>query len=138
MRRILNYHLIFIDDSVGGQVYYSAGASVISDIPSKAHWPVKAHAWVNAGRLDGVNQGSFNVSYLWPRNRLIPLCALTAVPLTQTLSQTLARPSISAGVGLIYRFDPIRVEVNFGVPLVASRSDGQRRGVQVGMGLEFL
>jgi len=66
------------------------------------------------------------------------LRALTAVPLTQTLSQTLARPSISAGVGLIYRFDPIRVEVNFGVPLVASRSDGQRRGVQVGMGLEFL
>jgi len=41
-------------------------------------------------------------------------------------------------VGIIYRFDPIRVEVNFGVPLVASRSDGSARGVQVGMGLEFL
>jgi outer membrane protein insertion porin family len=47
-------------------------------------------------------------------------------------------PSISAGVGLIYRFDPIRVEVNFGVPLVASKSDDAKRGLQVGMGLEFM
>ncbi|PPQ85020.1 hypothetical protein CVT25_010409 [Psilocybe cyanescens] len=105
------------DDSVGGELYYSAGASVISDIPYKAHWPVKAHAWVNAGRLDNIDQ---------------------AVPLPHTLSRTLSRPSLSAGLGLIYRFDPIRVEVNFGVPLAASQSDGMRRGVQVGIGLEFL
>jgi len=38
----------------------------------------------------------------------------------------------------MYRFDPIRLEVNFGVPLAAARSDGWRRGFQVGMGLEFL
>ena len=50
----------------------------------------------------------------------------------------LSRPSISVGLGLIYRFDPVRVEVNFGVPLVASKSDGSRKGVEVGMGLEFL
>ena len=51
---------------------------------------------------------------------------------------SLSRPSISVGLGLIYRFNPVRVEVNFGVPLVASKSDGSRKGVQVGMGLEFL
>lgn len=45
---------------------------------------------------------------------------------------------MSVGVGLIYRLDPIRVEVNFGLPLVANQSDGSRRGFQVGMGLEFL
>jgi outer membrane protein insertion porin family len=50
----------------------------------------------------------------------------------------LRKPSISAGVGLIYRFDPVRVEVNFGVPLVASKSDGVRKGFQVGIGIEFL
>ncbi|KAF8962336.1 surface antigen-domain-containing protein [Flammula alnicola] len=105
------------DDSVGGELYYSAGVSVISSIPTKAHWPVKTHAWVNAGRLDGVNQD---------------------VPLKDTIAASLSRPSISAGVGLIYRFDPVRVEVNFGVPLAANKSDGMRRGVQVGMGLEFM
>lgn len=39
---------------------------------------------------------------------------------------------------MIYRFDPVRLEVNFGVPLVASKSDILRRGIQVGLGLEFL
>ena len=58
--------------------------------------------------------------------------------LIDNLWNTLSQPSVSAGLGLIYRFDPVRVELNFGVPLVASKSDGSRRGVQVGMGLEFL
>ncbi|KAF9521807.1 surface antigen-domain-containing protein [Crepidotus variabilis] len=105
------------NDSIGGQIYYSAGMSVISDVPTKRHWPVKMHGWVNAGRLDGVDQ---------------------TLPLSQTLAQTLSKPSISAGVGMIYRFDPVRLEVNFGVPVVSSRSDRGSRGVQVGMGLEFM
>lgn len=50
----------------------------------------------------------------------------------------MSKPSISAGVGLIYRFDAIRLEVNFGLPIVASKSDSTRKGVQVGIGLEFL
>ncbi len=58
--------------------------------------------------------------------------------MVENIKDTVTRPSVSAGVGLIYKFDPVRVEVNVGVPLVASRSDGTRRGVQVGIGLEFL
>lgn len=38
----------------------------------------------------------------------------------------------------MYKFEPVRVEVNFGVPLVASKSDGIRKGFQVGIGLDFL
>ncbi|EIN09167.1 mitochondrial protein [Punctularia strigosozonata HHB-11173 SS5] len=105
------------DDSLGGDIYYSAGLSLISDIPRKAHWPVKTHVFVNAGRLDTMSQEKTFV---------------------ENVTDVLSKPSISAGVGLIYRFDPIRVEVNFGVPLVASASDGARKGVQVGMGIEFL
>ena len=46
---------------------------------------------------------------------------------------------MSAGIGLVYRFDPsVRVEVNFGVPLVANKTDGIMRGFQVGIGLDFL
>ncbi|KAF8221118.1 hypothetical protein L208DRAFT_1455434 [Tricholoma matsutake] len=104
-------------DSLGGDIHWSAGASIISDIPGKPHWPVKTHLWVNAGRLDAVDTGQ---------------------SLVDNVRNTLSRPSISAGLGVIYRFDPVRVEVNFGVPLVASKSDGTRRGLQVGMGLEFL
>ena len=62
----------------------------------------------------------------------------TAAPLSQTVSKFLVPPSISAGLGVVYRFEPIRVEVNFAVPLVAARSDGLQRGFQVGVGLEFM
>ncbi|KAJ2930987.1 hypothetical protein H1R20_g6135, partial [Candolleomyces eurysporus] len=72
-------------DSVGGDIYYSVGASIISNIPNKPHWPIKTHAWVNAGRLDQVD-----------RSR----------PLVDNVKDLLVKPSISAGVGLIYRFDP--------------------------------
>ncbi|KAF9041211.1 surface antigen-domain-containing protein [Panaeolus papilionaceus] len=104
------------EDSLGGEVYYSAGLSVVGDIPTKEHWPVKLHGWMNAGRLDTIGPGA-------PK---------------PTPKSLLTQPSISAGLGLIYRFDPIRVEVNFGVPLAMSRGEAGRRGVQVGMGLEFV
>ena len=58
--------------------------------------------------------------------------------LQSSISAALSQPSVSTGVGLIYHFDPVRVEVNFGVPLAARASDGTRKGVQVGIGLEFL
>ena len=34
--------------------------------------------------------------------------------------------------------DPVRVEVNLGLPLVAAKGDGTRKGLQVGIGLDFL
>ncbi|KAH7921552.1 hypothetical protein BV22DRAFT_1038526, partial [Leucogyrophana mollusca] len=104
-------------DSLGGELYWSTGLSLISDIPRKSHWPIKSHIFVNAGRLDSMNK---------------------AKDTTENFVDCLSRPSVSVGLGLIYRFDPVRVEVNFGVPLIASKSDGARRGFQVGIGLDFL
>ncbi|KAF8264104.1 surface antigen-domain-containing protein [Lactarius quietus] len=96
-------------DSLGGDLFWTAGASIITHLPRKPLWPVKAQAFLNAGQLESVD---------WRGGP--------------------SAPSVSAGVGLIYMFDPVRVELNFGVPLAARASDGVRKGVQVGIGLEFL
>ncbi|KAI0353404.1 hypothetical protein OH77DRAFT_628273 [Trametes cingulata] len=104
-------------DSLGGSLYWSTGVSLISNIPRKPHWPVKTHLFVNAGRLDNVDKSR---------------------PLMDSVLASISKPSISAGVGLVYKLDPVRVEVNFGVPLVASKSDGVRKGFQVGIGVDFL
>ncbi|TFK47553.1 hypothetical protein OE88DRAFT_1685927 [Heliocybe sulcata] len=104
-------------DSLGGDLYWSAGLSVISDLPKKPHWPLKLHGFVNAGRLDALDKSK---------------------SIQENVVSCITKPSVSVGLGLIYRFDPVRVEVNFGLPLVASKSDGYRRGFQVGMGLDFL
>ena len=94
-------------------MFWAAGASLITHLPYKPLWPVKAHAFLNAGQLEPVaSRSSFAAAF--------------------------SKPSVSAGVGLIYMFDPVRVELNFGVPLAARASDGVRKGVQVGIGLEFL
>ncbi|KAF5369789.1 hypothetical protein D9758_001377 [Tetrapyrgos nigripes] len=104
-------------DSLGGELYWLAGVSAISDIPKKPDWPIKIHAYLNAGRLDVVDRSS---------------------SVAENVRRTITKPSISAGVGLLYMFDPVRVELNFGLPLVASQGDRMRKGIQVGFGLEFL
>ncbi|KAJ3802709.1 mitochondrial protein [Lentinula aff. detonsa] len=104
-------------DSLGGELYWSAGLSVISDIPRNGHWPLKTHVFLNAGRLDEIDKSR---------------------TFAENIQNIISKPSISAGVGLVYKFDPVRMEVNFGLPLVASKSDGTRKGIQVGIGLEFL
>lgn len=45
-------------DSLGGDVHWSAGVSLISDIPKKPHWPVKTHLFLNAGKLDSPGDGA--------------------------------------------------------------------------------
>jgi outer membrane protein insertion porin family len=134
------HYTFYPADSIGGELYYSAGLSVMSDIYSPKSGqplPVKAHCWLNAGRLDGIDRSmSFHSSP--PILQLLITAPIIAVPLKQTVLASLSRPSLSAGVGIIYRLDPVRVELNFGVPLACSRSDGARRGLQVGMGLEFM
>ncbi|KAI0341508.1 hypothetical protein BDW22DRAFT_1332695 [Trametopsis cervina] len=104
-------------DSIGGDVYWSAGLSLISDLPRKPQWPVKLHGFINAGRLDCVDRSK---------------------PLQESLLDTLSKPSVSVGLGIVYRLEPVRVEMNFGLPLVASRYEGARKGFQLGIGLEFL
>ncbi|KAH9039514.1 surface antigen-domain-containing protein [Lactarius pseudohatsudake] len=109
-------------DSLGGDLFWTAGASVITHLPYKPLWPVKAHAFLNAGQLESVSSRAGSGSSA----------------LRSSVAAALTKPSVSAGVGLIYLFDPVRVELNFGVPLAARASDGMRKGVQVGIGLEFL
>ncbi|KAL5476991.1 hypothetical protein ACEPAI_3177 [Sanghuangporus weigelae] len=113
------------NDALGGEVFWCLGLSVIRDLPGlskegRKGWKgnIKMHGFVNAGRLDLID-----------RDR----------PLSHTIQRLVSKPCISAGVGLLYRLDPgVRVEFNFGVPLVANKGDAVRRGVQVGIGVDFL
>ena len=118
--------------SVGGDLYYSLGLSLLGNIPRRPQWPVKLHAWINAGRLQGIDGCTILVSFSYPwRSRLL-------ARLSRSIHTAITQPSISVGLGLVYRFDPIRVEVNVGVPLVAAKGEVLKRGPQVGIGLEFL
>lgn len=101
------------EDHIGGDLYYSGGLSLTTPFPTKPHWNLKCQAFLNAGQLVSL------------KNR--------------DVTNALMHPSLSAGLGFVYRFNPIRVELNFGVPLLASVTDvGTSRPFQLGVGLEFL
>jgi outer membrane protein insertion porin family len=48
------------------------------------------------------------------------------------------QPVVSAGLGLVYRHSIVRAELNVGVPVAASSTDGYKKGMQFGIGLSFL
>jgi outer membrane protein insertion porin family len=56
----------------------------------------------------------------------------------EQMVRSLMTPCVSVGLGLIYMLNPVRVELNFGVPIAANVSDGVRKGVHVGIGMDFL
>lgn len=97
-------------DSLGGDVYWSTGASLMAPVPRRPEWPLKFHAFLNAGQL----------------------AHATARP-TELLT-----PSVSAGGGLLFQQGAVRLELNFGVPLAARQSDGLRKGFQFGVGISYL
>ncbi|EGY18576.1 mitochondrial outer membrane beta-barrel protein Tob55 [Verticillium dahliae VdLs.17] len=47
-------------------------------------------------------------------------------------------PSVAAGVGLVYAHPVARFELNFSLPLVVRRGEVGTKGVQVGVGINFL
>lgn len=61
----------------------------------------------------------------WTRAH-VPVCLSSHAPVVQWKCR------------LISRLDPIRIEVNFAMPLIAQKGERLARGFGIGVGLEFL
>lgn len=103
-----------------GSAFLSPRAPPPPPPPSKVDtslWPIRLHLFLNAGKLAPFSPTS---------------------TLGDNARRLVSNPSVSAGVGVMYRLDPVRVELNFSVPLVATRGERLARGFGVGVGVEFL
>lgn len=96
--------------ATGGEVLLATGLSVFSPV-SKDHPNLKFHKFLNVGYL-----GS----------------------LQSTTLKDILNPSIAAGLGLCYASPQARFELNIGMPLVARSGEWFQKGLQFGVGLEFL
>jgi outer membrane protein insertion porin family len=105
-------------DSLGGTSFLEAGLQVsFPFLQSAAHF-ARAHAFVNAGLLGDVSRDKLESACKNPRS---------------------IRPSLSVGGGLMFKMaETARLELNFAVPLVKSGGIKCERGIQVGIGMEFL
>ncbi|CAO1621542.1 unnamed protein product [Jaminaea pallidilutea] len=102
-------------DSLGGSAFWSLGGSLYAPIPHKEHWPLKLHSFCNAGQLSRVDGQS-----------------------ARSAARELIQPSSSVGFGLLYTQGPLRLELNAGMPITARAGDGVRKGLQIGIGIDFL
>ncbi|BGP34898.1 hypothetical protein JCM10296v2_006722 [Rhodotorula toruloides] len=113
-----------LGDYLGGDAFYAIGASLLTPFKVPTPWRkgegekwwssenLKGHVWVNGGKLVGTGQR---------------YSSLLDSP-----------PSLTCGVGLMYRHSLVRIEANVGVPLVQTQGEGGVKGFQFGLGLSFL
>lgn len=106
-----------LDDALGGEGYWAAGASLIGSIPGLSHLPVKAHAFANAGSI---------------------VTNALGASLGETVNALTESPRTSIGLGLIFHHSIARMELNYCIPLKYSSTDLPEPKFQFGFGLNFL
>ncbi|KAI8969029.1 surface antigen-domain-containing protein [Mycotypha africana] len=104
-------------DALGGHMYWATGISAIAPLPTLETKPIRAHLFVNAGTNIPQKSGTASQS---------------------TMERLIKSPSIAIGFGMIYRHSIARMELNYCIPLTAAKNDQVKRGLQFGIGLNFL
>ena len=120
-------------DAVGGDVYVAGSANVLFPVPGVgAERPLRWQLFVNGGRLLGLREGGGGKDKgagpdILPRSLRSALADLGD-----------GLPSTAAGIGLVYAHSMARFELNFTLPLVQRQGEDARKGLQFGIGLNFL
>ncbi|XMA10223.1 hypothetical protein WAI453_003014 [Rhynchosporium graminicola] len=114
-------------DAVGGDVYAAGSTNLLIPFPRVGKdSPLRLQLFANAGRLlalRGVGKGSESVSK-------------NVYGTVEQLADGM--PSLAAGVGVVYAHPVARFEMNFSLPLVVRRGEEGRKGLQFGVGINFL
>ena len=118
------------EDAVGGDVYAAGSANLLFPLPRLGpEQPLRLQTFITGGRLlaiRGEKEGD-----------------LTSDEVGSAVSKTIQQledglPSMSAGVGLVYAHPVARFELNFSLPLVLRKGEEGRKGLQFGIGINFL
>lgn len=118
-------------DAVGGDVYAAGSANLLFPLPRVgAEKPLRLQAFVNGGRLLPLRTAEKGTPIK---------SAEVQDAMTSTLSELgNGLPSVAAGFGLVYAHPVARFELNFSLPLVLRKGEEGRKGLQLGIGINFL
>ena len=104
-------------DSIGGTSLLETGLQLSFPIIKSASNFARAHLFLNAGFLTDKLMFSSKTS----------------------ISKDDLNPNISVGAGLMFKMaESARLELNFSVPILNQNGVESNRGLQVGIGMEFL
>lgn len=126
-------------DRLGGDIYAAGGLSLLMPLPGvSSENPLRLQTFINGGRLVALT-GSRGVG-----NFGIGTEAWTAKDVLTKVKGGLKEvflggyPSMTAGVGLVYVHPAARFELNFSLPVVKRRGEDVRKGLQFGVGIDFM
>ncbi|KAJ2538781.1 hypothetical protein EV175_006422 [Coemansia sp. RSA 1933] len=107
------------NDSIGGDIFYAAGISLLTPLPLVSTNVVKGHVWANAGQLALMDRRGLQ------RRK-------------GELHRFLLSPSAAVGVGLVYNHSVVRAELSLCLPITATPTDRPQTGPQFSLGMTFL
>lgn len=126
------------NDAVGGDVYAAGSVNMLVPLPrAGVESPLRLQFFANGGRLVALESRA--------RARETESKGLAMSP--DVVKNGMARafgelangiPSLSAGFGLVYAAQVARFELNFSLPLVLRRGEQGRKGLSVGVGIDFM
>ena len=123
-------------DSVGGDVFAAGSVNLLLPLPYKGpDSGLRFQVFANGGRLVALkNKG---------KARETDSQGLTAKAVRDGMLNAVGdlvsgAPSVAAGVGLVYAHPVARFELNFSLPLVLRRGEVGTKGLQLGVGINFL
>lgn len=126
-------------DSVGGDVFAAGSVNMLFPLPRIGgdDSPLRFQLFANGGRLVALEskKGARETESkgLAMSNGQVRNGMLRALgELTNGL------PSLAAGFGLVYAHPVARFELNFSLPLVIRRGEQARKGLSVGVGINFM
>jgi outer membrane protein insertion porin family len=118
-------------DGVGGDIYAAASANLFFPFPRIGKdSPLRFQIFANGGRLLALkNAGEKG--------------GMSSKAVQKSVYRTVAElanglPSLAAGFGIVYAHPVARFELNFSLPLVLRKGEEGRKGLQFGVGINFL
>jgi outer membrane protein insertion porin family len=125
---------------VGGDVFAAGSVNALVPLPRTGpDSPLRLQLFANAGRLVALNTSSKGKEEKGGREGLAMDSATVFKGVKSAAGElTNGLPSLAAGVGLVYAHPVARFELNFSLPLVLRQGEEGRKGLQVGVGINFL
>ncbi|KAK0616816.1 surface antigen-domain-containing protein [Immersiella caudata] len=125
-------------DAVGGDVYAAGGVNMMLPLPRLgASSPLRFQLFANGGRLVALkNKGKSKEGKGHPSQMDSKAISTSMVSALGELTDGV--PSVAVGAGLVYAHPAARFELNFSLPLALRRGEEGRKGLQVGVGINFL
>jgi outer membrane protein insertion porin family len=118
-------------DAVGGDVYAAASANLLFPFPRVGKdSPLRFQIFANGGRLLALKGAGERGG-------------MSSKAVQKSVYRTVAElanglPSLAAGFGVVYAHQVARFELNFSLPLVLRKGEEGRKGLQFGVGINFL